>query len=430
MMDLLEIQPLRRPPDAVVDVPGSKSITNRALLLAALADGRSQIENALYSDDTRYMAAALCGLGIDVAEEEDAARYVVLGGGGSFPARKADLFVGNAGTAARFLTATAALGHGVFRIDGVRRMRQRPIGDLLDALQQLGVDARSEEENGCPPIIVRANGLRGGVATIRADVSSQYVSAVLMVAPLSVEGVELHLEGELVSEPYIELTVRMMEQWGAVVGRPDPRTYRVPGGQKYVARTYSVEPDASSASYFLAAAAVTGGRVRVPGLGPHALQGDVAFAGVLEQMGCSVDVDENGVEVRGPDRLRGVDVDMNAVSDTVMTLAAIAPFADRPTRIRNVAHIRHKETDRIHALVTELRRLGVCAEERDDGLLIHPCDRLAPCTVQTYDDHRMAMSFAVAGLRAPGIRIADPDCVAKTFPDFFERLRLLGDASP
>lgn len=426
MTDTVEIEPLDRPPDAVVEVPGSKSITNRALVLAALADGPSRIENALFSDDTRYMAASLSGLGIEVTEDEAAARYEVAGAGGMIPARKADLFIGNAGTAARFLTAVVALGHGVFRIDGVRRMRQRPIGDLLDALQQLGVDARSEEDNGCPPIVVHADGLRGGIARIRADVSSQYVSAILMVAPLSADGVELHLEGELVSEPYVDLTARMMEQWGVQYSRPDGGAYHVPGGQRYRAQTYRVEPDASSASYFLAAAAVTGGRVRVPGLGPNALQGDVGFADVLREMGCSVEIDSEGIDVRGPERLRGIDVDMNAVSDTVMTLAAIAPFADGPTRIRNVAHIRHKESDRIRALVTELRRLGVCAEEHDDGLTIQPCDCLAPAVVQTYDDHRMAMSFAVAGLRAPGIRIADPDCVAKTFPDFFERLRLLG----
>ncbi len=426
MTDTLEIRPLASPPDTVVEVPGSKSITNRALLLAALADGPSRIERALFSDDTRYMAAALQGLGVAVTEDEDAASYSVTGVGRAFPSRKADLFVGNAGTAARFLTAYVALGKGMFRIDGVRRMRQRPIGDLLDALKELGVDARSEEGNGCPPIVVYADGLRGGTTHVRADVSSQYVSALLLVSPLSTDGVELHVEGDLVSEPYIELTVRMMEQWGARLERPAPKVYRVPGGQSYRAQCYAVEPDASSASYFLAAAAVTGGHVRVPGLGPRALQGDTAFADVLRQMGCEVGVDGGGIDVRGPERLRGVDVDMNAISDTVMTLAAIAPFAEGTTHIRNVAHIRHKETDRLDALVTELHRLGVCAAADDDGLTIEPCRDLTPCVVQTYDDHRMAMSFAVAGLRAEGIRIADPDCVAKTFPDFFQRLRLLG----
>jgi len=420
MVDPLPIQPLNGPVDAAAAVPGSKSITNRALLLAALADGPSRLENALFSDDTRYMAAALSRLGIPVRGDESNTTYVVEGTGGRIPANQADLFIGNSGTAARFLTAYLALGHGHYRLDGVPRMRQRPIEDLLAALRQLGVDARSEHDDGCPPVIVRANGLTGGKATLRADVSSQYLTALLLIAPLSREGVEITLTGELVSEPYVEITLRMMEQWGA--GLQKPKSFRIPGGQAYRAQTYHVEPDASSASYFFAAAAVTAGRVRVPGLGRNALQGDIAFVDVLAQMGCAVEKADDYIEVRGPERLRGVDVDMNGISDMVMTLAAIAPFADGPTTIRNVAHIRHKETDRIQALATELRRIGAIVEEREDGLLIYPPTHIQPAVIETYDDHRMAMSFAITGLRAPGIAIRDPECVGKTFPDFFDRL--------
>lgn len=424
--DPLPIAPLRAPVDATVAVPGSKSLTNRALLLAALANGPSRLEGALFSDDTRYMAAALERLGIPVRGDEPNAVYEVEGTGGRISPKEADLFVGNSGTTARFLTAFLALGHGRYRLDGIPRMRRRPIEDLLDALRQLGVDARAEHDDGCPPVIVQANGLTGGRTTLRADVSSQYLTALLLVAPLSRDGVEITLAGQLASEPYVEITRRMMEQWGARLTQHAARgaqAFHVPGGQSYRAQTYRIEPDASSASYFFAAAAVTGGRVRVEGLGRRALQGDTAFVDILAQMGCAVEKRDNHIEVRGPARLRGVDVDMNGISDTVMTLAAIAPFAEGPTTIRNVAHIRHKETDRLHALTTELRRLGVTVEEREDGLTIHPSDRIEPAVIETYDDHRMAMSFAITGLRAPGLALRDPACVGKTFPDFFERLK-------
>lgn len=418
----LPIRPLDRPIDAIIEVPGSKSITNRALILAALADGNSVLEGALDSDDTRHMTGALTALGIPIIGfEEGAEDLEVPGHGGRIPIVCDDLWIGNSGTSARFLTALLALGNGTFRLDGNERMRQRPIEDLLDAMQQLGVDARSELSTGCPPVVVRANGFRGGRARLRGSVSSQYLTALLLVSPLSADGVEIQIEGELASRPYVEITLRMLEQWGARAENEGLRVFRIPGGQRYRAQAYRVEPDATGASYFFAAAAVTGGRVRVPGIGRTSLQGDVAFVDILRQMGCQVELAEGFVEVRGPEQLHGVDVDMNGISDTVMTLAAIAPFADSPTTIRNVAHTRHKETDRIHALAAELARLGVRVEERDDGLTIHPAKEIEPAVVETYDDHRMAMSFAVAGLRAPGIAIRDPGCVAKTFPDFFHR---------
>jgi 3-phosphoshikimate 1-carboxyvinyltransferase len=426
MTNPLPITPLARPVNGMVAIPGSKSITNRALLLAALAEGPSRVTGALFSDDTRYMAAALQALGITVRADEPGEVYEVEGKGGRILAKEADLFVGNAGTAARFLTAFLTLGHGRYRLDGIPRMRQRPMGDLLDALRQLGVDVRAEHGDDCLPIIVRGHGLAGGKATLRAGLSSQFLSALLMVAPLSRDGVEIALQGELASQPYVEMTMRMMEQWGARATHEEFRRFHVPGGQRYRAQTYRVEPDASGASYFFAAAAVTGGRVRVEGIGyPGALQGDLDFVKALGQMGCLLSTCRDYTEVRGPERLRGIDVDMNAISDTVMTLAAIAPFADGPTTIRNVAHIRHKETDRLAALATELRRLGVTVEEREDGLTIHPAAALRPAVIETYDDHRMAMSFAITGLRAPGIALRDPECVNKTFPDFFERLAKL-----
>jgi 3-phosphoshikimate 1-carboxyvinyltransferase len=411
--------------DAVVAIPGSKSITNRALLLAALADGPSTLTGALFSEDTDYMAGALNALGIPVRADASAETFHVEGAGGRLPAAEADLFIGNSGTSARFLTAALALGQGTYRLDGVPRMRERPIEDLLDALRQLGADARSENGTGCPPVVVRAAGLPGGTARMRADVSSQFLSGLLMAAPGSRDGVTIGIEGDLASKPYVDITLRMMRAWGVEASNEAYRRFHVPGGQTYTARDYAVEPDASGASYFFAAAAVTGGRVRVPGLSADSLQGDAAFVDVLEGMGCAVERGTDYLEVCGPTRLCAVDVDMNAISDTVMTLAAIAPLAGGPTTIRNVRNIRFKETDRLAAVATELRRLGVEVEEREDGLTIQPAASLTPAEIETYDDHRMAMSFAITGLRAPGISIQDPGCVAKTFPDFFRRLNAL-----
>ena len=425
MTDSLLIQPVVRPLNESVRVPGSKSITNRALLLAALADGPSRLQGALFSDDTRYMSESLRRLGISVRADESAEQFEVEGQGGVLPAKGAELFVGNSGTSARFLTALSSLGNGTCHIDGVERMRERPIDDLLSALQQLGVEARDENGTGCLPVTVKSAGLKGGKVVMRAQKSSQPLSAFLMVAPLAQSDIEIEIEGELFSQPYIEITLRMMEQWGVQVSHEDMRRFHIPGRQKYRAQNYVVEPDASSASYFWAAAAVTGGRVRVEGIGQEALQGDAAFVDVLAQMGCEVEKSADWVEVRGPEKLNGVDVDMNAISDTVMTLAAIAPFADSPTNIRNIGHIRHKETDRIHAVVTELRRLGVQVEEREESLTIHPKSQLQPAQIETYEDHRMAMSFAITGLKAPGVTILDPACVAKTFPDFWVRLEAL-----
>lgn len=426
----LAIPPLASPPSATVTVPGSKSITNRALVLAALCetDDACELRGVLRSEDTEVMLACLKQLGFRVRENwATNTVHIVNTDPRAIPAESADLFVANSGTTMRFLAAMVSLGVGRYRLDGVPRMRERPVEDLLAALRELGVNATSEAGNGCPPVVIETQGLRTGDVRIRADKSSQFLSALLMAVPFArpthrAAATTIHLDGPLVSEPYIEMTVRMIESWGMRVERPFPDVYRVEPQRGYRA-TYAIEPDASAASYFWAAAAIGGGRVTVSGLNRKSLQGDAAFVGVLEQMGCRVVECDAGITVHGRP-LKGVDVDMNAISDTVMTLAAVALFADGPTTIRNVAHIRHKETDRIAAVATELRKLGAEVEERADGLTITPRP-LAGCEVDTYNDHRMAMSLALVGLRVPGVVVRDPGCVAKTYPGYWKDLEVL-----
>lgn len=418
------VQPAAGPLHIRPRLPGSKSITNRALILAALAEGRSHIENALLSDDTRYMAESLGRLGFTVAVDALNHTIEVHGQGGRVPADRAELFVGNAGTAARFLIPVLALGHGSYRLDGNARMRSRPIDPLLEALRALGVNARTELGTGCPPVVVRGAGIAGGTTRLDLSLSSQFVSALLMAAPSARTDVAVSLGETMVSEPYVAMTVRMMAAWGLRVDG----TYRVPAPQVRPPRSYRVEPDASAASYFMAAAAITGGSVQIEGLGRDSLQGDVRFADVLAAMGCSVTWDEHCMSLTAPGELRGTDVDMNAISDTVMSLAVVAPFASSPTRIRNVAHIRAKECDRISAVATELRRIGVRVDEHDEGLTIYP-SKPTGGEIDTYDDHRIAMSFAILGLRTPNIGIRSPGCVAKTFPDFFRELERASSSS-
>jgi 3-phosphoshikimate 1-carboxyvinyltransferase len=422
--DALEIRPLARPPDATIRVPGSKSITNRALLLAALAPGTSTLEGVLFSDDTRYMAGALEQLGAGIAGHESQARLEVEGCGGSWSAREADLFLGNAGTAMRFLTAAVCLGHGRYRLDGTPRMRERPIQDLVDALVQLGADIRCENGTGCPPVVVEANGLRGGETRVPGSRSSQFLSALLHVAAYADRDVSITVEGTLIAQPYVDMSLGVMRAFGVAVEREGYRRFAARGGQRFRPRVYRVEPDASSACYFLAAAALTGGRVRIEGLGKGSLQGDVRFAELLAAMGATVRWEDEAIDVRGPAQLAGLDADVNALSDTAPTLAVLAPFASGPVRLRNIAHLRWQESDRLAALATELRRLGVAVDELADGLVVYP-SAVTPATVSTYDDHRLAMSFALIGLKVAGIRIQNPSCVAKTFPDYFARLEEL-----
>src|SRR5271168_1963676 len=420
----IEISPLNGPLDARVVLPGSKSITNRAMVLAALAQGRSVLEAVLLSDDTRYMSDALRTMGFTVEIDAPARRITISGRGGMIPAHGGEIFVGGAGTVMRFLCAMVTLGEGRFRVDGNQRMRQRPIGPQLDAMQRLGASVYSERNNNCPPVIVDASRARfeGGETSIDARVSSQFVSAMLMPAPIWKAGLKLRVIGDT-ARPFIDMTLRLMETWGAQSTVEDDQII-VPGGQWYRAQRFAVEPDASSASYFAAAAALVGGTVRIEGLKSNSVQGDVGFLGVLQRMGARVTWHPDFVEVVGTGQLAGVDVAMNAMPDMVATLAAIAPFASSPTKIRNVAFIRHHESDRIRALATELRRIGADVLETEDGLEIRP-STMRPAPIETYDDHRIAMSFAVIGLKLAGLKIKDPECVAKTFPDFFARLSAL-----
>jgi 3-phosphoshikimate 1-carboxyvinyltransferase len=422
---------------AKIRPPGSKSITNRALVCAALARGESLLTGALESDDTRVMIEGLRQLGLAVEHDPVARTIRVTGCDGRPPAPSADLLLGNSGTTVRFLTAMVALGHGAYRLDGTPRMRQRPIQDLLDALRQLGADAVSEAGDGCPPVVVRSAGLAGGRAEVAGNISSQFLSAVLQAAPCAASDVVLAVRGELVSKPYVAMTLAVMRAFGVEARMEDeggrmnhssfrlhPPSFLVPAPQPYHGRTYAIEPDASAASYFFAAAAIAGGNVSVEGLSTKSLQGDVAFCDCLRQMGCEVIDGDNQISVKGSP-LRGIDVDMNAISDTVQTLAAVALFAEGPTTIRNVAHIRHKETDRLAALAIELRKFGAEIEERADGLRIAP-GPLHGATIDTYDDHRMAMSMALVGLVVPGVIIRDPRCTSKTYPEFFRDLAGLG----
>lgn len=423
MTDAVEIQPVDGPVLATVRPPGSKSITNRALVCAALARGRSVLTGALDSEDTRVMIAALRQLGIDVAVEDAGSTLAVAGCDGVIPVKHAELFVANSGTTMRFLTAMVALGQGAFRLDGVARMRERPIGDLVSALNALGAEVRCLGRDNCPPVVVTASGLPGGTASIRGDISSQFLSGLLMAAPYAQTPVALQVDGTLVSIPYVEMTLAVMKSFG-VDSRVTGNFSRleVSNSIRYAGRTYEIEPDASAASYFFAAAAITGGRIKVEGLHQFALQGDVHFCRCLAQMGAHISYSENSITVEGRP-LHGIDVDMNDISDTVQTLAVTALFAGGPTRIRNVAHIRHKETDRIAATACELRKLGATVEEYDDGLQILPPERqLHGAEIDTYHDHRMAMSFALAGLRLPQVVIRDPGCTEKTYPEFFRDL--------
>jgi 3-phosphoshikimate 1-carboxyvinyltransferase len=420
--ETIEIQP-SGPLFASIRPPGSKSITNRAMVCAALAEGCSTLTGALSSEDTYMMAEALRLLGVTVAHDLATDSIRVFGGGGRLPSPGANLFVGNSGTTIRFLTAVATLGEGTFRLDGSPRMRERPIGDLLAALNQLGADAVCELGNGCPPVRVNARGLPGGKATVAGDISSQYLSGLLMAAPCARRPVELLLEGGLVSKPYVEMTLAVMKSFGVEVQVEDLSRFVISPSKGYVARQYAIEPDASAASYFFAAAAITRGRITVEGLSRKSLQGDVALCDCLKLMGCEVAYSDDEITVTGGP-LRGIDVNMNAISDTVQTLSAVALFADGPTRIHDVANIRHKETDRIRALVTELRKFGAAVEEFDDGLRITPAP-LHGATIDTYNDHRMAMSMALVGLCTPGVAIRDPACTAKTYPEFFRDLARL-----
>jgi 3-phosphoshikimate 1-carboxyvinyltransferase len=410
----LVLPALPRAPELVWRVPGSKSITNRALVLAALAEGESRLEGVLRSDDTRHMRAGLEALGVSV-RDEGPTTLVVLGGRSRLKAPSEPLFVGNSGTTVRFLAALAALVDGPVTLTGDEAMARRPIQDQVEGMRQLGV--RVDCATGCPPLTVHGGKLPAGSVTMPGGRSSQYFSA-LMLAGAGAEGdFEIRVEGRLVSRPYVEITRRMVADFG---GRIDETsTGFVVRRATYAPRTYVIEPDASAASYPFALAAATGGTVTVPDLGSNAMQGDYGFLNVLERAGAEVVRAIDRTIVRGRSPLRGVDVDMHDISDTVMSLAAIAPLAESATRIRNIANIRIKETDRLAAVAAELERLGQLVTTTEDSLAIEP-QPLRPAIVKTYADHRMAMSFAVLGMARGHVSIEDPGCVAKTYPGFWE----------
>jgi len=408
------ITPLKQV-QATLTLPGSKSYTHRALMAAALAAGASVLTNALAAEDTELTAAALAQLGAGIDWQGTTIR--VTGRNGRWLPASSPIYLGNSGTSMRFLTALAALGEGEYLLTGTDRLCQRPLGELLQALGQVGVRAVSERSDGCPPVRV-TGGLRGGKARLSGGTSSQYLSAMLFIGPLAPAGLTIDITGEMVSRPYVDLTLEVLGDFGISYYREGYRLFELPGGQGYLPRDYEIEADASSASYFWAAAAITGGRVTITNLSLESSQGDAAFPEVLGRMGCEVESSPAGLTVRGGP-LKGITVDMAAMPDLVPTLAVLAAFAAGDTVITGVAHLRHKESDRLAAVATELAKMGVEVRETDDGLVIRGG---APkgAVIHTYDDHRIAMSFAVAGLKIPGVAIEDPQCVAKSFPDFWQ----------
>ncbi|MCL4470468.1 MAG: 3-phosphoshikimate 1-carboxyvinyltransferase [Gammaproteobacteria bacterium] len=444
-MDYLDLPPIAQVSGTVL-LPGSKSISNRTLLLAALADGVTEVKALLDSDDVSHMLEALKKLGVNWTRHGDSRDYRVEGVGGAFPVKRADLFLGNAGTAFRPLTAALALSHGEYRLSGVPRMHERPIGDLVDALRQLGADIAYLGNEGYPPLLIKAGAISphpcplppagegdevppGGVVRIRGNVSSQFLTALLMAAPLAKQDVTIEVVGELISKPYIAITLNLMERFGVKVEREGWQAFTLRAGQMYRSPgVIHVEGDASSASYFLAAGAIGHGPVRVEGVGKASIQGDVRFAEALAQMGARIEMGDNWIEARAPEsgKLKAIDLDCNHIPDAAMTLAVAALFAEGTTTLSNIASWRVKETDRIAAMATELRKVGATVEEGPDYIRVTPPHAflLSPhASIDTYDDHRLAMCFSLVALGGVPVRINDPGCVAKTFPDYFDRFR-------
>ncbi len=420
---MITIQPIPHV-DAVIEVPGSKSLTQRALIAASLAQGTSRLIGPLESEDTHYSATALMQMGIAMVKGQE---WLVHGNGGVIQPSAEPIFLGNNGTATRFLTSVASLGNSSYIIDGDPRMHQRPIGPLLTALQGWGVDITATRGNGCPPLAINGKGLAGGSTVLPEGKSSQYLSSLLLVAPYAKTPAVLKVEGEVLSKPYVAMTLSVMDAFGiAVECTPDFSLFTIPQGC-YRAREYRIEGDASNASYFWAAAAVTGGRVTVTNVPVPSLQGDAMLVPLLGRMGCDVSRSGNGITLQGRSRLEGIRVDMGDMPDVVPTLAVVAAFAHGTTVIENIAHLRIKECDRLSGMVTELTKLGVRVEEQDASMIIHGQGGagLHGAAIETYADHRMAMSLAVAGLRIPGVQITGEECVAKSFPDFWQRFALL-----
>ncbi|WP_162084963.1 3-phosphoshikimate 1-carboxyvinyltransferase [Sulfuriferula nivalis] len=419
-MEFLDLSPLKHAQGAVV-LPGSKSISNRILLLSALAEGKTRINHLLDSDDTQVMLAALTKLGVSVTQVDNSRDYDVVGVGGQFPNAAADLFLGNAGTAFRSLTAALALSHGDYTLSGVARMHERPIGDLVDGLRQLGAQIEYLDVAGFPPLkISPLQPTDHAVATVKGNVSSQFLTGLLLAAPMTGRAVTIKVDGELISKPYVEITLNLMQRFGVNVVRDGWQSFSIAAGQRYVSPSViTVEGDASSASYFLAAGVLGLGPVRVEGVGRTSIQGDVRFAEALAQMGANIVYEDNAITASAGQYLRGVDMDFNHIPDAAMTIAVVALFAEGTTTLRNIASWRVKETDRIHAMATELRKVGAIVEEGADYISITPPVKLQAATIDTYDDHRMAMCFSLVALGGVAVRINDPRCVNKTFPEYF-----------
>jgi 3-phosphoshikimate 1-carboxyvinyltransferase len=421
-MEQLTLQPIQRV-NGTVNLPGSKSVSNRALLLAALAKGETILTNLLDSDDIRHMLNALTALGVEYRLSADKTECVVQGLGRAFSCKQPlELFLGNAGTAMRPLCAALCLGEGSYTLTGEPRMEERPIGALVDALTQAGADIEYLKNHNYPPLRIVGSGLSGGKVSIDGSVSSQFLTAFLMAAPMADGDTEIVISGELVSKPYIDITLHIMSQFGVTVENRDYQSFFIKGQQTYQAPgRFMVEGDASSASYFLAAAAIKGGEIKVTGIGRNSIQGDIHFADVLEAMGAEIEWGDEFIIARSG-KLKGIDMDMNHIPDAAMTIATTALFAEGPTTIRNVYNWRVKETDRLAAMATELRKVGAKVEEGEDYIRVEPPVALQHAAIDTYNDHRMAMCFSLVALSDTAVTINDPKCTSKTFPDYFQRL--------
>ena len=422
-MNQLKLDPIHKI-DGEVNLPGSKSLSNRALLLAALADGTTTITNLLESDDTRHMLNALKKLGIEYSLSDDKTKCSIVGNNGAINSNTLqELFLGNAGTAMRPLCATLCLGEGEYILTGEPRMKERPIGHLVDALRQAGANIEYLETDGYPPLKIVANGLNGGKVEIDGAISSQFLTALLMASPMTKKSMTIHIKGELVSKPYIDITLHIMKAFGVKVENLDYKQFNIKAGQKYRAvESFMVEGDASSASYFLAAAAIKGGTVKVTGIGSNSVQGDIKFVDVLEKMGAKVEWGKEFVSVT-KHKLNAIDMDFNHIPDAAMTVATMALFVEGTTTLRNIYNWRVKETDRLYAMATELRKVGAIVEEGEDYLKITPPKKLKHAQIDTYDDHRVAMCFSLLALDPTSVTINEPECTAKTFPTYFEVLK-------
>ncbi len=417
---MIEIRP-QKIKDSDITVPGSKSYTHRILICAALSDGICQIENGLLSEDTRFTMSALKQMGIQIDEKDNT--FIVNGKKGSFALCLDPIFLGNSGTSVRLLTAVTSLGQGVYTLTGTERMRERPIQDLLDGLGQIGASARSVHNNGCPPVEVKGGKIAGGNVYLKCNVSSQFLSGLLLIAPYTAEGIDIHVVEGPVSRPYVDMTVDVMERFGIDITREEYDRFRIKGGQTYRSGRYIVEPDCSQAGYFWAAAAISGARIKVKGITRQSRQGDVCFTERLEEMGCVIHDEKDGISVSGKP-LSAITADMADMPDMVPTLAVVAAFAKGTTVIKNVAHLKDKESDRLGSVVKELSKIGIEASCSDTGMVIKGGEPYGN-EIDTYGDHRIAMSFALVGLKVPGIFIRDENCVEKSFPDFWEVFKTL-----